>query len=390
MLWEGRQLRDLTEADIHQVIGSGLAEHLQLEYKSELYQNNDPGNKESLLDICMFANADGGILLLGVSELRDAQGQPTGIPDPARPLGLNVDNPEATLQAIDARVTAAIQERLRLESAAIPLAGGSHVLVFRIPNSTAKPHCVRYRGHVYFPSRRERSRYDMDVREIKELAMKTASQLEKSQQMLRDAMSGVAVGGPCVHLGAVPLFGKEFLIDIKDNNIRRAVSAFDMLNDRPQIGNVCYTFAGLERRGGNSTIEVHRNGMVVVRNQLPTLEVGGITSFVPTAIDLQTRRFVVRLKELYQVYELNGPYLFTMLLRTRVPLAGLYPGPVPGAQDLSEPVLPGEYPFPVMALDNLSSIDDIIRPFCDHAHQTFGHGASPCFGVDGRWVGLAR
>jgi predicted HTH transcriptional regulator len=175
MLWENKLLRDVNEDDLHQIIRSGLAEHLQLEYKSELYQANDRGNRESLLDICMFANAEGGVLLIGVPELRDPQGQATGIPDPGAQIGVNLDNAEATLQSLDARVTAAIEERLPLESAAIRLVNGSYVLALRIQNSTAKPHCVRYQGHVYFPSRRERSRYEMGVREIKELTMRTAA-----------------------------------------------------------------------------------------------------------------------------------------------------------------------------------------------------------------------
>jgi hypothetical protein len=48
-------LRDVTEADILQVVQSGLEEHLHLEYKRELYSNNANGRKEFLLDACMFA-----------------------------------------------------------------------------------------------------------------------------------------------------------------------------------------------------------------------------------------------------------------------------------------------------------------------------------------------
>jgi hypothetical protein len=63
MLWEGRALRDITEGDIRTLVDSGLEEHMQLEYKSQLYTDNDNGRREFLLDICMFANAEGGILL---------------------------------------------------------------------------------------------------------------------------------------------------------------------------------------------------------------------------------------------------------------------------------------------------------------------------------------
>jgi hypothetical protein len=89
-MWEDKRLRDITEADVRQIVDSGLEEHLQLEYKSALYDNNHQGSKESLLDICMFANAGGGILLIGISEQREANGQPTGIPDPNADLGIDL------------------------------------------------------------------------------------------------------------------------------------------------------------------------------------------------------------------------------------------------------------------------------------------------------------
>jgi len=81
MLWEVRPLRDIREIDVRRLLESGLEEHLQLEYKSALYEDNDRGRREFLLDLCMFANAFSGILLIGVPERRDEHGQPTGVPD---------------------------------------------------------------------------------------------------------------------------------------------------------------------------------------------------------------------------------------------------------------------------------------------------------------------
>jgi predicted HTH transcriptional regulator len=156
MIWEGRSLREIQEDDIRALINSGLEEHLHLEYKSSLYEANDRDRKEFLLDVCMFANAAGGILLIGVSELRDANGQPTGVPDPRADLGVEIPNPEAVLASYDARVMEAIEERLPLESTAIAVGNGRRVLALRVANSTKKPHSVRHMGHIYFPSRRER------------------------------------------------------------------------------------------------------------------------------------------------------------------------------------------------------------------------------------------
>ena len=87
MLWEGRPLRGIRDADVRRLVEAGLEEHLQLEYKSALYDGNDEGRREFLQDVCMFANAQGGILLIGVPERRDEQGQPTGTPDPGGIIG---------------------------------------------------------------------------------------------------------------------------------------------------------------------------------------------------------------------------------------------------------------------------------------------------------------
>jgi predicted HTH transcriptional regulator len=71
MLWEGRRLRDIREADVRALVQSRLEEHLQLDYKSEIYDDTDRGRREFLLDICMFANTVGGVVLIGVPERRD-------------------------------------------------------------------------------------------------------------------------------------------------------------------------------------------------------------------------------------------------------------------------------------------------------------------------------
>src|SRR5712664_2140763 len=193
MLWEGRSLRDVREADIRRLVEVGLEEHLQLEYKSTLYEDSDRGNREFLQDVCMFANSSGGILLLGVSERRDEGGQPTGFPDPAAPLGIELPNPEMVLAAYDARVTAAIEERLPLEMAAIDVGQGRRVVAVRVPDSVRKPHAVSYQGRIYFPGRRERQRYFLSVREIKELTMRTASRLQQCEEALNNAFEQVTL-----------------------------------------------------------------------------------------------------------------------------------------------------------------------------------------------------
>jgi hypothetical protein len=302
-----------------------------------------------------------------------------------------VPNPEAALQALDARVVAAIEERLPLESAAIDVGNGLRVLSIRVPNSPNKPHCLQHQGHVYFPSRRERNRYHMDVREIKELVMRTASRLEEAEQMLKRVFLEVPrpTDAPYLMIGILPVFWKEFLSDIRRHDVRDAVRRFD-LADHPEFREPSYTFAGLERRGNRDdiTAQVHRNGLLSFSRRLPLRsDVGGHHMFYPTAVDIQLRQFMLRARELFQTAGLSAPYLLGVMVRTMRGLAGIYRASAGVGEEQTEPIPPLDYAFPVVLVDDLSNIDRIIRPICDHLHQTFGREASPSFNAEGDWRG---
>ena len=227
MNFDGKPLRELTETNLRQCIDSGVAEHLYLDYKEQLYDNGHGGRRDFLLDVCMFANAQGGILLIGVPELRDEKGKPTGLPDSAAQLGVEVENAEAVLLSYDGRIASCIEERLAIESHAIAISGGRYVLALRVPDSIRKPHCVRLDGHIYFPSRRERNLYHMGVTEIKDLSMRAASQLERAERLALDTLNQAEhADGPAVIMTIVPIFFRDFLVDIKHDATYKAFEHF--------------------------------------------------------------------------------------------------------------------------------------------------------------------
>jgi len=391
MLWEGELLRNITENQIQQIVAAGLEEHLQLEYKSALYDNNHAGQRESLLDVCMFANTEGGLLVIGVSELRDGQGQPTGVPDPQAPLGVELANPEAALLALDARVTSCIDERLPLEMAAVPVRNGTaHVLLIRVPNSTSKPHCVRHQGHIYFPARRERHRYDMDVRELKELVMRTASRLEQSESFLADRLKEVHGVDPLPYLfvAIVPVFTNEFLIDIKKARVQQALGLFQVGPANPQYRETQYSFWGLERRtNGDRIAQLARNGLIRFRMPIPLIRNAGNKAdrFFVHGIDFLLRSFMLRARTVYEDAEIAGPFLLNLKIDTHRNLVGV--SVVAGAEEDSAPLQAGDYLFPPLLVDNLANLESAIRPLCDHVHQTFGGRSSPMYDRDGNWAG---
>jgi hypothetical protein len=389
-MWEDRRLRDITEADVRQLVNAELEEHLQLEYKSALYENHERGHKEFLQDICMFANAGGGILLIGISEQRDANGQPTGLPDPNADLGIDLPNSEMILQAYDARVVANIEDRLPLESRAIPVANNRQVVAIRVPNSLSKPHRVQYQGRTYFPSRRERQRYEMDVREIKEMVMRTASRLEEAQGKLTEELTSVrpSNASPSIVIGCIPVFWQNFMVDIRQPEVIRRVTEFHL--GHGDFLQPTYNFNGLQRQvvwGDDSFVQVHRDGMIVLNKRLALMEEDARFSLRPTEMDIILRAFVHHCSVVYTAAGITGPFLLTMLLRTNRNTFGLFPSVIPGAEEPGGMIEgPDSYPFPVMQADNLLDADRVIRPLCDQSHQMFGRDSSPYFNAEGIWI----
>lgn len=385
MPFEGMELRHLTETDIAGLVASGLAEHLHLEYKESAYSENHDGRKEFLLDICQFANAQGGLLLVGIPELRDEEGRQTGQPDPNVPIGIQCQNREQLLQAWDARVVDSIEERLRVESFPIPIANGArHVLAFRIPDSVSKPHCVAYAGHTYFPSRRERHRYYMDVREIKELSVRVASQLERAEIALRDALP-VATGQPTLAAAIMPLFHREFLVDIRQPRIVEALARFE-IRGQARLQPV-YGFEGLTRQSQHGTIvTLMRTGLIRLTTTINgTRSAEGNWQFYPNAFDVLLRNFLLSAREVISAAELPSPFLLKVVVHSGYRLDALDGF---GTPDATVPA--GSFGFPSLQIANISDrYETFIQPFCDQFYQIFGYQGSRSFNPEGVWIARA-
>jgi hypothetical protein len=386
--FEAKPIREITGDDIRKLVVSGVQEHLFLEYKGDLYGNDDRSRREFLLDICMFANAHGGHLLIGIPELRAPDGQPTGVPDAGGMLGVDLENPEATLLSYDARVLEAIDERLPMESVAVAMGNGRHTLVFRIPDSLIKPHRVRYQKHVYFPSRRERQRYEMDVREIKELSMRAATQIEKAEALIRDVTQqpGAIRNTPVLLMSIIPVFCRDFMLDLRKPSLVRAIASFDMYDlENPTRRAACYSFNGLQRslEQRDETVTLSSNGMLAVRTEVANIAVNlpRQVSIYPSAIDVLLRGFFTKAQEVYGAAEITSPMLLSIALHSSASIVALYGD--------SDPVLFDRrtYLYPPLYIAHIQEpVERTILPLCDHVHQGFGRASSPCFTADGSWI----
>jgi hypothetical protein len=385
MIWENKPLSEVTERDVQQLLDAQTEEHKHLEYKEELYRQNDAGQKDFLVDVCAFANAEGGVILIGIPEVRDSDGKPTGVPDGVKCQGLTLTNPEPVLLAYDSRVISSIEDRLALESRAIKLSNGNYILAIRIPNSLNKPYCVRRSESRYFPVRRDRNIYYMDVTELKESVMKTVSQQERAWPR---SISKSCFQGPVMLFAAIPVFWRNFLVDFRDREIVEAMRRFDMTG-ASSYENCQFSFKGLEHRTSKyeSVAQLRRTGLLLYRQQIPNIKFEGKVGFYPTAVDQQLYRFVAQVARVYKSAELGGPYLLGLRLAPNEEIVGLYPPPGIPQGFVKRGKLDGRtHPFPVMYAPDFTDIAQIIRPLCDQLHQAFGEQRSPSFTLDGNWI----
>ena len=99
----------LDAADIAELVANGVTEGRSLDYKEQLPGRTDADHKEFLADVSSFANALGGHIVFGISELRDADGHPTGIPQQA--VGLT-DNLDTAVLRLEGMALASIDPRV--------------------------------------------------------------------------------------------------------------------------------------------------------------------------------------------------------------------------------------------------------------------------------------
>lgn len=140
----GDDLDAIDEATLQRLIG--IAESEVLEYKSEHYGKTDGKKAELAGDIACFANAAGGLLVVGMAE-DDDTGEAMGlVPLPLQPHGSEEDTRYRKILA------SKVFPRLDVSIASVDVTGGS-VLLVSVPPSVLRPHAVYRDGSLRHPIR---------------------------------------------------------------------------------------------------------------------------------------------------------------------------------------------------------------------------------------------
>lgn len=214
----GKSLEAITIEDIEALKNQKVIENSRLEYKSQPYEKTEDASREMLRDISAMANAEGGYLLLGISE--DDQGAALNL--------IGIENGEEEKDRIIQIVLSCVDPRLALESKCIALPNGKSVLAIHIPASYKAPHMITQKGLNQFWKRHDRQKSKMSVEEIKESVIKTESFISNTKTFFGERRADAieeANGRPFYLLGALPLSTRKEIVDPKDEKIKSILSA---------------------------------------------------------------------------------------------------------------------------------------------------------------------
>jgi len=140
-------------SDLEALVMRGEAESRFIEYKLLSPRASDSDKKEFLADVSSFANAAGGDIVYGISEMKGT---------PVKLVGLELTNVDAEKLRLEETIRTGIAPRVTgLSIKVVPLDGSKVAIVVRIPHSFGRPHMVTFKGGSRFFSRNSGGKYQL-------------------------------------------------------------------------------------------------------------------------------------------------------------------------------------------------------------------------------------
>lgn len=195
-MWSKEKIKSITEIELNALVENQIPEGRTLEYKQMVLFTNREEKREFLADISSFANSQGGIIIIGVSENK---GLPISID------GMEIIDVDKELLTIENLIRDNIEPRIiGIEFHTVKLSNDKVVLLISIPNSYVKPHVVNFSGHWRFYSRNSVGKYPLDLNEVKSAVISAESQAEKLQKFRLDRINKIISGDIPVNMNDKP------------------------------------------------------------------------------------------------------------------------------------------------------------------------------------------
>lgn len=393
MQFLGKSLHELTLQDLQSLVDNEVKEGRDIDYKETLPGNSDSERKQFLADASSFANAGGGHLLYGVREKRDARNEATGLPEGFP--GIGDANPAVEQQRLEQMLQTGISPRMPgIRLHAVPLGGGSCVLVVHIPRSWAGPHIISFQDWNRFYSRNSSGKYLLDVAELRAAFLGSEAPSERIRQFRLERVARVAAGetpvplpsGPKVVLHLFPMQALDATLQVDTSAAEEKTALM------PPMGaggwNHRYNFDGFLTYEGSSDIEPSTSYTQLFRSG--AVEAVGVLHTHPQwkaigpGYELDLICCLERYLQLYRTLQVEPPLLLMLTLTGvrghSLALDAFFSPRLHGTVDREILVCP-----PSLIDDHVTGAATALRSSLDSVWNAFGYPRALTFDQDGNW-----
>lgn len=380
-------LADLNADRIQALIENRVFERKTLEYKQNLTIETDADKKEFLADVSSLANSIGGTIIYGVAEDR-SNGTPVEM------VGITVSNPDDLQLRLTQLIRDGISPRITgLGIKLITLTDRRYCIAIHIDKSWNPPHRVVFKGHDKFYARSTNGKYPMDVDELRDAFIFSATITERIRQFRESRLFKIQANKTpypitssskvVIHLIPLISFTTRLKIDLQ-------MAAQMQASFRPPLGGGWdgqYTLNGfMTYTTEESYALIDQSGIVEAVNCRITtkgLNDSGIPSILFEKMLIECTRDYLKLqKEVGVTFPI---FLFVTLLGVdRTPLhvqKTLWPPSISNTQDVLDLVESRLESF----IEDHSSIAIAIKGTIDSLYNAYGYKGSFSYDNQGRW-----
>jgi hypothetical protein len=383
---------DLFEQDLVDQKDAGVPEGVLVDYKRDMYGRTDADVREFIKDISSFANTAGGHLIIGMDEIG-------GIPTALTPL---TGDPDQELQRLENLARDGLEPRVAgLRMKAVPLTGGGHAIVLRIPKSWNPPHRVAARGTNRIYGRNSAGAYEYSIEELRVVFNSAASAFDRVRAFRAERLakidSGEAIvplatdlGRLVLHLVPISSFGLSNQIDLE-----RAYGCQDLLRPLNSMGRTsginfegfANVYHGSDSRCWSYT-QIFRNSAIEAVKVRVAMNDDNRSLLIPT-LDFDKQFFEVFPGYLAALQRLDVPPPIVVMLTLqgiRGARLGVWPRPLEDIPSIDRAVLE----LPEIVIERYGTDAEYqraVRPAFDALWNTGGFLRSNHFDANDNWVG---
>jgi hypothetical protein len=386
-----RNIDDITEKDLQDLVDNSVLERKTLEYKATLPGTSHADKREFLADASSFANSVGGDIVFGI-----ACDNTTGIPKTLE--GLSGESWDEVILRLESSIRDGVKPRIAgIAMKAIALSNSKYALIARVPKSWNAPHRVTLEGHDKFYGRSTNGKYALDVDELRNafnlsatLAEKVRNlRIERVNRILADDTPVPLMSNAKVVLHVIPFIsfnaGQAYDVTLAERNPHKlpTIESYGSGRRYNLDGILAYSI-GLEGKFLSYT-QLFKNGMIEATDA-SILQPWGDRRTIPSSL------FESRLIESLSTYltlmkELSvelPAFVFVSLLDVKkyamaIPRAVSFLSPVIDREDLLLPE--------AIAQSYETEAADILHPCFDSLWNACGYPRSLKYDANGVWIG---